>query len=241
MRRERPPGRRRRGASAMRARAAPRRRRRAPRRLVEQPDRRRRGDQPGQRQPPALPGRQPAARPVGDRVEPERAERRLDAAAACRGGAPRSAAQKPSISRGVSAGLSRVEMADIVEPGAIAGEIGGDRRSRPTRAGRRPARAGSRAAAAGSTCRCRWRRSAPARRRPAGGTSPAKTSRSPRRQASPSATRSGSPVVNAVRGRPDRVIRAAATAKKRLRRGNSGAARSSAESSAEYEVWGTNL
>ena len=48
------------------------------RRLVEQPDRRRRRDQPGEREPPALAGGKPAARPVGNRVERKCRQRRLD-------------------------------------------------------------------------------------------------------------------------------------------------------------------
>ncbi len=59
------------------------------RRLVEQPERRRARDQPRQRQPPPLPGREQPARPVGERAEPEARERRPAIIAARRACRPR--------------------------------------------------------------------------------------------------------------------------------------------------------
>ena len=51
-------------------------------RLVQQPQRPRDGDQPGNRQPPPLPGRQIGCRQIGERVEVERRQRIQDRPAA---------------------------------------------------------------------------------------------------------------------------------------------------------------
>ena len=76
-------------------------------RFVEKPHRSRGCDHPGERQPAALTRRKPAARPIGNSVERERGERRVQ----CRrfAGAPllpRSATQNAIVSRGVSPGLT---------------------------------------------------------------------------------------------------------------------------------------
>ena len=156
-------------------------------RLVEQPDRRWRSDEPGKRQPPPLPGRKPAARPVG---RPLRGRKRSSAASIAGVAVPRSAAQKPQhLARGQRR-LDRVEMADIV------------RRvhdSAPDRA--RPARRPKQAPAAGASSVANRRNrldlplpllpvstsAPPAANRQS---SPANTSRPPRRQARPSPTSS---------------------------------------------------
>ena len=162
------------------------------RRLVEQPDRRRRREQPGQRQPPPLPGRQPAARPIGDRVEPEGGERRVDRRGAA---TPRSAGPEAQHLARAERRLDRVEMADIVQPRAVAAGSSATgappQSSRPAAGGEQRRQAG----AAGSICRCRWRRSAAARRPAASAATQARRKSAARRAGRQSPRRRRSPAV----------------------------------------------
>ena len=93
-----------------------------------------------------------------------KAARALDGRRRARQSRPRIAAQKARVSRGVMAGFTRILMADIMQRARDARRDRAATGAPPQRAGRRPAQQRRRAAAAGSTCRCRWRRSAPARR-----------------------------------------------------------------------------
>ena len=199
-------------------------------RLVEKPDRCRCGDQTGERDPSALARGKPAAGPVGNLVEGE------GCAAQLRGPAAAGAARPPERCperQGLAwrkAGFYAILMTDKVQLRAIGGDYGLDWRSAPEKT------------AAGRRDQCGEDRNrlvlplplAPVSSRapPAGkrNESPAKTRRSPRRQARSSATRSGR-----VRSTAHR------REKKRLRWGKTGAARPRSNCSTEYEVWGTNL
>ena len=139
-------------------------------RFVEQPDRRRRRDQTGEREPPALARGKPAARPVGNPVEGECGQRRVEQARRpARLRTPERCPERQGFARR-QAGFDAILMADKV---AAARDR---RRSRPRPArcpredGRRPARSVWRGHATGSSCRCRWLRSAAGRLLPAGET-----------------------------------------------------------------------
>ena len=118
--------------------------------------------------------------PVGDRLEAEGGERRVD------GGMRHAAQRRPEAEHLARAQrrLHPVEMADIMDCGAIPRRILARPARRPIAGGPRRAPAVSPKGAAGSICRCRWCRSAPSAPPAAcGNRCPAKTSRSPRRQA----------------------------------------------------------
>ena len=122
------------------------------------------------RQSPALAGRKPSARPIRHRDRARRRPAPPRARVAPRGFA--AAQRSPEDQRFArrQARLDAVLMADIVQRAAMTGDIGSIGVAPQERSAGRRRRSGRRAAATGSSCRCRSLRSAPGRRRPAGGT-----------------------------------------------------------------------
>ena len=107
--------------------------------LVQQPERRRRGEQAGEAEPAALPGREQPRGKIGKRGEADRLQARRDGAAACK------LYPEGEVPGHGKRWLHRIAMADIVEEIRLA-----TRRSM-TRRRRRPAAAPP-APEAGSTC-----------------------------------------------------------------------------------------
>ena len=130
-------------------------------RLVEQPDRPRHRDQPGERQPPPLPGRQVGRRQVGRarRARPRRAP------LASAGRRRRDSAPRRRVLGDRQRGLQRVLMAEIMR---LLGDACARRRRPRARAARRRAAPARRSGAAARICRRRSARSParPRRRRP---------------------------------------------------------------------------
>src|SRR5204863_3769153 len=96
-------------------------------RLVEQPYRRRCGDQPGESEPPPLPGREPAARPIGGTLDAKARQRGVD------GGpryVPRCCPEEKHLARR-QRWLYAIEMTDVVNRGAVTRGICGDLHAGP--------------------------------------------------------------------------------------------------------------
>jgi hypothetical protein len=197
-------------------------------RFVEQPDRRRRRDQTGERDPPTLARGQPPAWPVGNLVEGECGQRCFEEARRpARLRTPERCPKRQGFTRR-KAGFDGILMADKVQLCAIGRTLGLDWRSAPekTAAGRHD-QCGEDTQQAGLAAAVRSGEQQSA--------SSGQAKREPGKHetlAAPATKALGSQIGFGQRARQ---------AKKRLRWGKTGAAWPRSNCSTEYEVWGTNL
>jgi hypothetical protein len=197
-------------------------------RFVEKPDRGRRRNQPGERDPPTLARGEPAARPVGNPVEGECGQRCVEEArrpAQLR--TPECCPERQGFTRRKT-GFHAILMTYKVQMRAIGGALGLDWRNAPekTAAGRHDqcgedTQQAGLAAAVGS---CE-QQSAPCRK-------PKREPGKDQTLAAPASETLGDQIGSGQRAR---------RAKKRLRWGKTGAAWPRSNCSTEYEVWGTKL
>jgi len=111
-------------------------------RFIEEPERSRRHDQTGEREPPSLAGGEPAAGPLGDCIERECGERHIDKRR--RPAQLKTAERCPEPQRFArrQRRLDAVLMTDIVQARAMLGDISLDRRTPPDKPARRRRRQG---------------------------------------------------------------------------------------------------
>ena len=197
-------------------------------RFVEKPDRRRRRDKAGERNPPPLACGKPAAWPVGNPVEGESAQRGFEEA---RRPARLRTAERCPERQGFArrkAGFYAILMADKVQLRAIGGALGPDWRNAPEKpAACRHDQCGEDSQQAGLAAPVRSGEQQRASRR--------QTKREPGKDqalAAPATETLGHQIGFGQRARKR---------KKRLRWGKTGAAWPRSNCSTEYEVWGTNL
>jgi len=197
-------------------------------RFVEEPYRRRRRDQTGERDPSTLARGKPATWPVGNPVERERGQRSFEQARrAARFRTPERCPERQGFTRRKT-GFYAILMADQVELSTIGGALGLDWRNAPqkTAAGRHDqcgedTQQAGLAAAVGSG----EQQSAPCRK-------PQREPGKDQTLAAPASEALGHQIGFGQRARRE---------KKRLRWGKTGAAWPRSNCSTEYEVWGTNL
>ena len=197
-------------------------------RFVEKPDRCRRRNQAGERDPPALAHGEPAAWPVGNPVEGECGQRGVEEARRpARLRTPERCPERQGFTRRKT-GFYAILMTDKVQLRAIGGALGLDWRDAPekTAAGRHDqcgedAQQAGLAAAVGSSeqqsASCRQAKRQPGK---------------DQTLAAPASEAFGDQIGFGQRARER---------KKRLRWGKTGAAWPRSNCSTEYEVWGTNL
>jgi hypothetical protein len=197
-------------------------------RFVEEPYRRRRRDQTGERDPSTLARGKPATWPVGNPVERERGQRSFEQARrAARFRTPERCPERQGFARR-EAGFDAILMADKVQLCAIGGALCLDRRNAPEEpAAGRGYECGDDTQQAGFAAAIR------------SGEEQGASCRQAKRQSGKDQALAA-PASEAL---GDQILfgQSARRTKRRLRWGKTGAAWPRSNCSTEYEVWGTNL